>query len=106
MGGGIGSRPMRAGTSMKEIHWSFTGLMSEMSYIKKCSGQVIQTRSGCAWSPPDVGRQQGLSESLASWELTLLPDSSFKISRCSLKGHQLSHTLGRCVLTLLNSPKD
>lgn len=106
MGVGTGLRPMRCGTSMKEIHWSSTGLMSATWFIEKCSEQAFQVFLQCAWFQLDVGKQQSLSESLAFWELTLLPASSFKISRCFLMDRQHSHTLRRCVLSLLNSPRD
>ena len=66
MGVGTGSRPMRPGTSMKEIQWRFTGLMAETSYIKRYLGQALQTLNRCAWCPLGVGKQLGLSESIAS----------------------------------------
>src|SRR5215469_14798190 len=56
----------RSGVSMKEIHWRSTGLMAEMSYIKRCSGQALQMFIRCAWSPLGVGKQQNLSETIAS----------------------------------------
>jgi hypothetical protein len=76
MGVGIGSPPMRCGSAMKKIYWSFTGLMTETLYIERCSGQALQTRIQCASFRLDVGRRQGLSENIASWELTLLPEGS------------------------------
>ena len=74
--------------------------MAEMSCIKRCSGQAVQVFIRCAWSPLGVGKQQGLSESTASWDATLLLDSSSKISRCSPKAQQSSHTSHCCVLSL------
>ena len=36
---------------MKEIHWRSTGLIVEMSYIKRCLAQALQALIRCAWSP-------------------------------------------------------
>src|SRR5215471_12772768 len=60
MGVGIRSHPMRPGTSMKEIRWRSTGLMTKTSYIRRCSGQALQILIRRAWSPRGVGKQQGL----------------------------------------------
>ena len=100
MGAGTGSRPMKPGIFMKGIHWRSTGLMAETSCTKRGSGHTVQMPIRCAWFRPGVGKQQGLSENKASCELTSLPDSSSKISRCSPKAQQCSHTSHRCVLSL------
>jgi cupin superfamily protein DUF985 len=76
------------------------GLMAEMSCIKRCSGEAGRILIRRAWSPLGVGKRQGLSEITASWDATLLPDSSSKISRCCPKAQQRSHTSHRCVLSL------
>ena len=89
----------------EEIHWRSTGLMADTSYIKRCLGQAIRTFIRCAWSPLGIGKQQGLSESMASWDVPSLPGSSSKISRCSPRGQQRSHTSRRCVPRFPNSPR-
>lgn len=58
-----------------------------------------------SWCPLGVGKQQGLSESIASWDVPSLPDSSSKISRCFPTGQQRSHKSRRCMPRLPNLPR-
>ena len=84
-----------------EVYW----IDGRERCISKDLGQALQTLNRCAWCPLGVGKQQGLSESIASWMYPSLPDSSSKISRCFPTGQQRSHKSRRCMPRLPNLPR-
>jgi hypothetical protein len=65
-----------------ELYWID---QRDVGTSRSARNRHFQTFVQCAWFPLDVGKRQGLSESLASWELTSLPDSNLKISTCFLR---------------------
>jgi len=71
---------------MKEIHWRSTGLIVEMSYIKRCSAQAIQVLIGCAWSP--LGVRSKASRRYSFLGCTVAPGFEFQDFEMLSEGQQ------------------
>ena len=53
---------------------------------------IFQTLIRCAWNPLNVGKQQGLSESIASWDGTVAPGFEFERFRDAFRRIGSAHT--------------